>query len=98
MEVFGERNDAKVVGVTSAEDFLVVYVYVVVCACFSSCNSCCDLCWTGALFDYHLLWSCLSSQVTDRTSLNTLRIINSFTKSLSDLRVKPKLLNINPRI
>ena len=64
------ENVAKVVDATSSEGFRVA------CVCFSCCNSCCGLCWTGDLFDYHLLWSRLSSQVTDCSSLAAVQVID----------------------
>jgi len=33
--------------------------------CFSRCNRCCGVFWTGDLFGHHLLWSRLSTQVID---------------------------------
>jgi len=51
-----------------------VVANVIVFVCFSCCNSCCGLCWTGDLSDDHLLWSRLSSQVTDCSGLAEVQV------------------------
>jgi len=66
--------------------------------CFSCCNSCCGLRWTGDLSDYHLLWSRLSSQVINCSGLLGVQVIdrssnlNTSAQLLSNPLVKLKSL------